>query len=76
MEKDAYVFLGLRQDASKDEVKKRYLDLVKKWHPDMYHLKDQRGRREAEAQFKEIQRAFSFISRKHKSPGHFRNEYV
>jgi molecular chaperone DnaJ len=76
MENDPYVFLGLRHDASKDEIKKRYLDLVKVWHPDTYHLKDQRGLREADAQFKEIQRAYSCISRKQKSPGHFRNEYV
>jgi curved DNA-binding protein CbpA len=76
MEKDPYVFLGLRHDASKDDMKKRYLELVKLWHPDTCHLKDQRSRREAEAQFKEIQRAYSWVSKKHMSPGRFRNEYV
>lgn len=33
--KSPYAMLGLKEDASFDEVKKRYRELVKKYHPDI-----------------------------------------
>ncbi len=74
MDEDPYAVLGVSRDATQDEMKKRYLDLVKKWHPDTFQ--DERGRREAEAQFKKIQRAFTHATGKYRSPGNFRNPYV
>jgi molecular chaperone DnaJ len=74
MEEDPFTVLGVPRGATQDEAKKRYLELVKQWHPDTFQ--DERGRREAEAQFKKIQRAFTQVTEKYRSPGHFRNEYV
>jgi preprotein translocase subunit Sec63 len=74
MEEDPYAVLGVSRDATQDEMKKRYLYLVKKWHPDTFQ--DERGRLEAEAQFKKIQRAFTYATGKYRSPGNFRNAYV
>ena len=74
MEAEPHAVLGVSRDATQDEMKKRYLELVKKWHPDTFQ--DERGRREAEAQFKKIQRAFTHATGKYRSPGYFRNAYV
>ncbi len=36
MEEDPYAVLGVSRDATQDEMKKQYLKLVKKWHPDTF----------------------------------------
>jgi len=57
--KDPYEVLGLKREASKDEVKSAYRTLAKKYHPDMNEnnpLKDL-----AEEKFKEIQWAYDEI---------------
>ncbi|MFN3411109.1 MAG: J domain-containing protein [Exilispira sp.] len=59
MGKDPYEVLGLTKNASIDEVKTRYRELVKKYHPDKHQgnpLADL-----AEERFKEIQEAYDAI---------------
>ncbi len=59
MGKDPYEILGLSRNASKEEVKARYRELVKKYHPDKHQgnpLADL-----AEERFKEIQEAYDAI---------------
>lgn len=59
MGKDPYEILGLARNASLEEVKARYRELVKKYHPDKHQgnpLADL-----AEERFKEIQQAYDDI---------------
>lgn len=57
MEKrDYYEILGVKKDASKEELKKAYRKLVKKYHPDVNKEAD------AEDKFKEIQEAYENLS--------------
>ncbi len=59
MEKrDYYEILGLSKDATKDEIKRAYRKLAKKWHPDM----NPDNREEAEEKFKEISEAYAVLS--------------
>lgn len=54
---DPYKVLGIREDASDDELKKAYRDLSKKWHPDA----NPDNIEQAEEKFKEIQEAYRQI---------------
>ncbi len=57
MEKrDYYEILGVKKDASKDQLKKAYRRLVKKYHPDVNKEPD------AEEKFKEVQEAYEVLS--------------
>lgn len=57
MEKrDYYEVLGISKDASKEEIKKAYRKLVKKYHPDVNKAPD------AEEKFKEVQEAYEILS--------------
>ncbi len=57
MEKrDYYEVLGVKKDASKDELKKAYRKLVKKYHPDVNKEAD------SEEKFKEVQEAYETLS--------------
>ncbi len=59
MEKrDYYEVLGVSRDATKEEIKKAYRRLAKKWHPDM----NPDNREEAEERFKEISEAYAVLS--------------
>ena len=62
IEKDLQV-LGLPADASPDEVKKAYRELVKRWHPDRFHSRSDKERRNADERIKEITGAYHRISR-------------
>lgn len=55
--------LGLPADASPDEVKKAYRELVKRWHPDRFHQQSALERRKADERIKEITGAYHRISR-------------
>ncbi|HNY11548.1 MAG TPA: J domain-containing protein, partial [Candidatus Wallbacteria bacterium] len=55
--KDFYNVLGVSQDASKDEIKKVYKNLAKKYHPDANP-----NNKEAEAKFKEVTEAFETLA--------------
>ena len=55
--KDYYNVLGLRQGASKTDIKKAYRKLALKYHPDKNS-----GDKKAEQQFKEINEAYDMLS--------------
>ena len=56
MAKDYYEILGVKKDASKEEIKKAYRKLARKWHPDINP-----GNKEAEQRFKEISSAYECL---------------
>ena len=56
--KDYYEVLGVKKDATKDEIRKAYKKLAIKWHPD----KNPDNKEEAEKRFKEISEAYSVLS--------------
>lgn len=55
--KDYYKILGLSRTATKNEIKKAYRDLARKYHPDLNP-----GDKKAEEKFKEIQEAHEVLS--------------
>ncbi|BBJ27664.1 molecular chaperone DnaJ [Athalassotoga saccharophila] len=70
--KDYYEILGVSKDASTDDIKKAYKDLVKKWHPDLHP----ENKEEAEAKFKEIHEAYEVLSDPQKRAQYDRFGYV
>lgn len=54
--RDYYKILGLKRDATQEEIKRTYRKLARKYHPDVSKEKD------AEAKFKEVQEANSVLS--------------
>jgi len=60
-EKDYYAILGVSRDASEEEIKRAFRRLAKKYHPDR-----NKGNKEAERRFKEINEAHSILTDKEK----------
>lgn len=54
---DYYDILGISKTASKEDIKKAYKNLAKKYHPDLNP-----GNKEAEKKFKEINEAYATLS--------------
>lgn len=55
--KDPYKILGVSRNATQDQIKKAYRDLARKHHPDM-----NKGDKQSEEKFKEIQHAYEILS--------------
>ncbi len=55
--KDYYETLGIKKDASQDEIKKAFRQLARKWHPDV-----NQGNKQAEEHFKELNEAYQVLS--------------
>jgi hypothetical protein len=51
----SYEILGVRRNATAEEVKSAYRDLAKVWYPDRFSKENERLRKKAEEQFKRIQ---------------------
>src|SRR5687768_4742901 len=56
MDKDLYEILGVKKDAGESEVRKAFLKLAKKYHPDVNS-----GNKEAEQKFKEVNLAYEVL---------------
>ena len=56
MAEDYYKTLGLRRDASQDEIRKAYRELARKYHPDMNP-----DDKTAKKKFQEVQKAFDVL---------------
>src|SRR5204863_516042 len=66
-EKDYYDILGVKKNATDEELKKAYRNLAKKYHPDK-----NKGNKEAENKFKEISEAYVVLSDKVKRQQYYR----
>jgi molecular chaperone DnaJ len=55
--RDLYAILGLKRDASADDIRKTYRKLARSYHPDVNP-----GNKQAEARFKEISAAYDVLS--------------
>jgi len=66
----AYAVLGLRPGATDREIRSRYRELARRWHPDRFAL-DPQGQGEAAVQMREINDAFRQVvsSRTGAGPG-------
>ena len=56
MSGDPYEILGVKKDASQDEIQRAFRHLAKKLHPDLNP-----GNKKAEEEFKEISRAYDLL---------------
>src|SRR5262245_40116959 len=61
MARDFYDILGVKRDASEEDIKKAYRKLAREFHPDRNP-----GDKTAEAKFKEVQMAYDVLSDKSK----------
>src|SRR4051812_34584893 len=59
--KDLYKVLGILREASQDDIRKAYRNLVRQYHPDA-NPKDPK----AEERFKEVQQAYEVLSNEEK----------
>lgn len=59
MERDPYEVLGLKRDASEEDIKRAFKALAKKYHPDL-----NQGNKAAEEKFKEINEAYRILTNK------------
>ena len=53
--KDYYEIMGIKRDASQDEIKRAYRKLARKYHPDVSKASD------AEEKFKEVGEAYEVL---------------
>lgn len=60
-QQDYYETLGIKRDASPDDIKKAFRHLARKYHPDL-----NKGSKEAEEKFKEVNEAYQVLSDKEK----------
>lgn len=60
--RDYYDVLGVKKDASADEIKKAYRKMAIKYHPDKYADRPESEQKEAEEKFKEAAEAYDVLS--------------
>jgi len=65
MADDPHTVLGLRHDASPEEVRRAYHAACMRWHPDRFDATDTRGVAEAEGRIRLINRAYEALSTRH-----------
>ncbi|MDO4565493.1 MAG: DnaJ domain-containing protein [Clostridia bacterium] len=65
-----YKVLGVSENASQEEIRKAYLELVKKYHPDKYV--DNPLKELANEKLKEVNQAYDMLQKKHESGGNYR----
>ena len=56
-----YVILGVSKNVTKDELKKVYYKLVKKYHPDKFENSSKKEKENAENKMKEINEAYEYL---------------
>ena len=67
--RNPYEVLGVKKDATEEEIRRVYRDLAKRYHPDLNP-----GNKQAEARFKEIAAAYDLLSDKEKRARYDRGE--
>ena len=60
--KDYYAILGVSQDASEEEIKKKYRTEAMKWHPDRWATGTAEEKKTAEEKFKDLSEAYEVLS--------------
>ena len=56
-----YAILGVNKNITKDELKKVYYKLVKKYHPDKFENSSKKEKENAENKMKEINEAYEYL---------------
>lgn len=56
-----YAILGVNKNITKDELKKAYRELVKKYHPDKFENSSKKEKEKAENKMKEINEAYDYL---------------
>ena len=56
-----YVILGVNKNITKDELKKAYYELVKKYHPDKFENSSKKEKEKAENMMKDINEAYEYL---------------
>lgn len=69
--KNPYEVLGVSQNASKDEIKKVYRDLAKKYHPDQYGNNPLRDL--AESKMRDINEAYQYLMNNNPNSSNYSN---
>lgn len=62
MERDSYRILGVRSDATEEEIRQAYHDLARVWHPDRFQS-DPRLQQVAQERLREINAAYQAVKR-------------